>query len=54
MTEIHGIHVACALLGAILFSGANERDANLLGKAFADPIVNGVRHVLSVVEAARA
>ena len=33
MNEIHGIHVACALLGAILFSGTNERDANLPGKA---------------------
>ena len=33
MNEIYGIHVACALLGAILFSGTNERDANLPGKA---------------------
>ena len=29
MTDIHGIHVACALLGAILFSGTNEKNANL-------------------------
>ena len=33
MTEIHGIHVACALLGAILFSGTNEKNANLPIKA---------------------
>jgi len=33
VTEIHGIHVACALLGAILFSGTNEKNANLPIKA---------------------
>ena len=33
MTEIHGIHIACALLGAIMFSGSNERYPNLPIKA---------------------